>query len=226
MITNDKREYYMEVDRNYYNDIKTIYKYEDAICSNSVFYTDSKNVNIIEGAVIKKGCLNYLIMKKDGNFLECVIVKRKDNKFNKKGYVKIEDNGSLASFIDLNKKYLIDADLAKYEYFIPTNLFHEIFKLYKQNNEKDEKLKFGNVVYINDSNQIVVLQKERFIYTCPLDSLEQFRGFNRYSTSDVIINIGALSKNQEEVLLKKLENALNEDKHILKKIKQDVKKLV
>ena len=196
MITNDKREYYMEVDRNYYNDIKTIYKYEDAICSNSVFYTDSKNVNIIEGAVIKKGCLNYLIMKKDGNFLECVIVKRKDNKFNKKGYVKIEDNGSLAYFIDLNKKYLIDADLAKYEYFIPTNLFHKIFKLYKQNNEKDEKLKFGNVVYINDSNQIVVLQKERFIYTCPLDSLEQFWGFNRYSTSDVIINIGALSKNQ------------------------------
>ncbi len=226
MITNDKREYYMEVDRNYYNDIKTIYKYEDAICSNSVFYTDSKNINIIEGAVVKKDDLNYLIMKKDGNFLECVIVKRKDNRFNKNGYVKIMGNGTSSDFVNLNNKYLIDADLAEYEYFIPTNLFHKIFNLYNKNDKKEEKFKFGNIVYIDNSKQIVALQKGRFIYTCSIDSLELFRGFNRYSIDDMITEIGTLSKNQEEVLLKRIKNALTEGKHIPKKIKQDVKKLV
>lgn len=94
--------------------------------------------------------------------------------------------------------------------------------------DKDEnRFEIGDVVRLNtDEKLIFICEARRFAHLCSMDSIDEFKGTIRVSLDRLEKNEGSLSEYFTAKLIYNIKEALENDKHIAKEIKEKVKTLV
>lgn len=92
----------------------------------------------------------------------------------------------------------------------------------------DVKYSFGDILscYGTKEKFIFICKRNRFVYTCPIGSEENFVGMKRLNDENIIEKYDELTKEQKYKLLLKLDRALEIGKFIPKKALDDISRLV
>ena len=94
--------------------------------------------------------------------------------------------------------------------------------------DKDEnKFEIGNIVRLNTGEKLIfICEASRFAHLCSMDSIDEFKGTIRVPLDRLERNEGSLSEYFTAKLIYNIKEALENDKHIAKEIKEKVKTLV
>lgn len=94
--------------------------------------------------------------------------------------------------------------------------------------DKDEnKFEIGNIVRLNTGEKLIfICEARRFAHLCSMDSIDEFKGTIRVPLDRLEKNEGSLSEYFTAKLIYNIKEALENDKHIAKEIKEKVKTLV
>ena len=94
--------------------------------------------------------------------------------------------------------------------------------------DKDEnRFEIGDIVKLNTGEKLIfICEARRFAHLCRMDSIDEFKGTIRVPLDRLEKNEGSLSEYFTAKLLYNIKEALENDKHIAKEIKEKVKTLV
>lgn len=101
----------------------------------------------------------------------------------------------------------------------------------KKNPDKSKNIskhRFGEVLSLYGTKEklIYICKRGRFIYTCHMDSDDMFTGMKRITKENIVGKHDELDDEQKKKLLLRLERALELDKYIPQKAKEQVSVLV
>mgnify|MGYP004483526633 FL=1 len=94
--------------------------------------------------------------------------------------------------------------------------------------DKDEnRFEIGDIVRLNTGEKLIfICEARRFAHLCSMDSIDEFKGTIRIPLDRLEKNEGSLSEYFTAKLIYNIKEALENDKHIAKEIKEKVKTLV
>lgn len=94
--------------------------------------------------------------------------------------------------------------------------------------DKDEnRFEIGDIVRLNTGEKLIfICEARRFAHLCSMDSIDEFKGTIRVPLDRLEKNEGSLSEYFTAKLIYNIKEALENDKHIAKEIKEKVKTLV
>lgn len=94
--------------------------------------------------------------------------------------------------------------------------------------DKDEnRFEIGDIVKLNTGEKLIfICEARRFAHLCSMDSIDEFKGTIRVPLDRLEKNEGSLSEYFTAKLIYNIKEALENDKHIAKEIKEKVKTLV
>lgn len=94
--------------------------------------------------------------------------------------------------------------------------------------DKDEnRFEIGDIVKLNTGEKLIfICEARRFAHLCSMDSIDEFKGTIRVPLDRLERNEGSLSEYFTAKLIYNIKEALENDKHIAKEIKEKVKTLV
>lgn len=94
--------------------------------------------------------------------------------------------------------------------------------------DKDEnRFEIGDIVRLNTGEKLIfICEARRFAHLCSMDSIDEFKGTIRVPLDRLEKNEGSLSEYFTAKLIYNIKEALENDKHIAKDIKEKVKTLV
>lgn len=94
--------------------------------------------------------------------------------------------------------------------------------------DKDEnRFEIGDIVRLNTGEKLIfICEAKRFAHLCSMDSIDEFKGTIRFPLDRLEKNEGSLSEYFTAKLIYNIKEALENDKHIAKEIKEKVKTLV
>lgn len=94
--------------------------------------------------------------------------------------------------------------------------------------DKDEnRFEIGDIVRLNTGEKLIfICEARRFAHLCSMDSIDEFKGTIRVPLDRLEKNEGSLSEYFTTKLIYNIKEALENDKHIAKEIKEKVKTLV
>ena len=97
----------------------------------------------------------------------------------------------------------------------------------KQTYKDEDEFEIGDVVKLDDDEKLIfICETKRFAYLCSMDSIDEFKGTIRVPMGRLEKNEGSLSEYFTAKLIYNIKEALENDKHIAKEIKSEVKTLV
>lgn len=103
-------------------------------------------------------------------------------------------------------------------------------KIIPKYNYKDKDIsefKFGDIAKLDtDEKLIFICETKRFAHLCSMDSIDEFKGTVRVPLDIIEKNGEILSDFYAKKLIYNIKEALENDKHIAKEIKEKVKTLV
>ena len=103
-------------------------------------------------------------------------------------------------------------------------------KIIPKYNYKDKDIsefKFGDIAKLDtDEKLIFICETKRVAHLCSMDSIDEFKGTIRVPLDRLEKNEGSLSEYFTAKLIYNIKEALENDKHIAKEIKEKVKTLV
>lgn len=93
---------------------------------------------------------------------------------------------------------------------------------------KDEdEFEIGDIVKLDTGEKLIFVYKtKRFAHLCSMDSIDEFKGTIKVPLGRLEKNEGSLSEYFTAKLIYNIKEALENDKHIAKEIKEKVKTLV
>ena len=94
--------------------------------------------------------------------------------------------------------------------------------------DKDEnRFEIGDIVKLNTGEKLIfICEARRFAHLCSMDSIDEFKGTIRVPLDRLEKNEGSLSEYFTAKLIYNIKEALENDKHIAKEIKEKLKTLV
>lgn len=94
--------------------------------------------------------------------------------------------------------------------------------------DKDEnRFEIGDIVKLNTGEKLIfICEARRFAHLCSMDLIDEFKGTIRVPLDRLEKNEGSLSEYFTAKLIYNIKEALENDKHIAKEIKEKVKTLV
>ena len=94
--------------------------------------------------------------------------------------------------------------------------------------DKDEnRFEIGDIVKLDTGEKLIfICEAKRFAHLCSMDSIDEFKGTIRFPLDRLEKNEGSLSEYFTAKLIYNIKEALENDKHIAKEIKEKVKTLV
>lgn len=94
--------------------------------------------------------------------------------------------------------------------------------------DKDEnRFEIGDIVRLNTGEKLIfICEARKFAHLCSMDSIDEFKGTIRVPLDRLEKNEGSLSEYFTAKLIYNIKEALENDKHIAKEIKEKVKTLV
>ena len=103
----------------------------------------------------------------------------------------------------------------------------EIIPKYNYKDKDISEFKFGDIVKLDtDEKLIFICEAKRFAHLCSMDSIDEFKGTIRVPLDRLEKNEGSLSEYFTAKLIYNIKEALENDKHIAKEIKEKIKTLV
>lgn len=94
--------------------------------------------------------------------------------------------------------------------------------------DKDEnRFEIGDIVKLNTGEKLIfICEARRFAHLCSMDSIDEFKGTIRVPLNRLEKKEGSLGEYFTAKLIYNIKEALENDKHIAKEIKEKVKTLV
>lgn len=248
IILDDKMERYIELDTSYlpnYKRIKSIYKYEMP----NINYFDEDNIKkrsdnfeVTSHMVVLVNDGNssnpYFVINKDADVIKCMKVIRTDKQIKKPWCIELKSTSDgVTDYVECNKIYELDISkvtnieyyVYEYNYSKVNKKYHDSLKCENDHNKKNHNnYEFGDIlsVYGTKEKFVFICQSGRFIYTCSTDSYEMFTGINKIAKKSVVSKFDELKNTQKQMLLSKLNDALELDRCIPLKAKENVSRLV
>ncbi len=238
IILSNPMERYVEIDHNYFY---KIHKMKVISKSGRKIYYDEEDeklikpeidYNMVVSSFENNDCNLYFVIDRNNNELEVMPVKRTNEKMPRKIFEEIRKiNDKVSDYVKFDEVKKVNLDQSfNVEYFTTLDDYSYMISRYKnlidkkQNPKKKSKYEFGDVLSLYGTSEklIFVCARKRFIYTCSMDSIEMFNGMRRINDDNVVGKYDVLNYLQKEKLLSNLQKALELDKFIPNKIKNNV----